>query len=103
LEDWVALLLKARGKIESLEVYDVSRTNADNAVSTTVGTRSVPLTLLKDLFVLSKNNDALKILSNVVTAALHLACMLKGNDNVDGRLVIVSLVDDHWHILNHSF
>ena len=43
--------------------------------------------LVRDLFALSKNTDALNIMSNIITAALHLACMLNGTYASAQRLV----------------
>ena len=47
----------------------------------------VTVKLLKELFFLSKNQEALKILFNIVTAALHVACMLKGTTYTKGTVV----------------
>ena len=48
---------------------------------------SMPVKLLKDLVALSKNKDGLNVLTNVVIAALHIACMLKGTADSADRLV----------------
>jgi len=47
----------------------------------------MPVKLLKDLFALSNNQDGIKILNNVVIAALHMACMFKGTAERAERLV----------------
>ena len=67
----------------------------------------MPLKLLKDLFALSKNQDALKLLNNIVIAALHLACMFKGTADRDDRLVKFVIPSEHDHLstltkLGHS-
>jgi len=38
----------------------------------------MPVKLLKDLFTSLKNQNSIKVLSNVMIAAQHMACMFKG-------------------------
>lgn len=45
---------------------------------------------------LSKNKGAIKILGNVVTAVLHMACMFRGNNFMEGRLVSVTFLCYHF-------
>ncbi len=79
LEDWVKFLCNARAKVQSLADYERSSATAENhALIVTHPTRSMLVKLLKDLFALLRNQDALKVLNNVVIVALHLACMFKG-------------------------
>ena len=40
-----------------------------------------------DLYNLSKNQQALKVLGNIQLAALHIACMMKGTVSSGDRLV----------------
>jgi hypothetical protein len=40
-----------------------------------------------DLYNLSKNQQALKVLGNIQLAALHIACMMKGTVGSGDRLV----------------
>ena len=88
-QDWVTMLRNAKTKIESLKVYETSiAADEVGALSTKNPTASLPVKLLKDLFILSKNQDALKVLNNISIAALHLACMLRGTANSDDHLVI---------------
>ena len=78
------LLHNAKAKIQSLEVYETPLAHgADEASALSIihPARSMLLKLLKDLVALSKNQDALKVLSNILIAALHLACMLRGTAN----------------------
>ena len=58
--------------------------------------------LLKDLFLMMKNQDAMRII-NVVTAALHLACIFKGTAFTEGRLVSHPSCIIVTNILNLSF
>jgi hypothetical protein len=82
LQDWVALLNKAKGSIESLDTYNVplqvTDADADGAPSTTQPGVLMTKKLLLDLYGLSKNKKGLKVLENVQIAALHVACMIKG-------------------------
>ena len=87
-------LNEAKATIDTLKDFDGS---ADiNDPSTTVAAEPVTVDLLRQLFGLSKNNEALNILHNIVTAALHLACAFKGTALTSGRLVSVILC----HILH---
>jgi len=55
-----------------------------------VATASVlplPLKLFRDLFVLSKQQKAVKVLLNFQLAGLHLVCMFKGTANRADHLV----------------
>ena len=96
MADWVALLLKAKATIETMFRYGPSSVE-HNALSTTGNAGPVTVQLLKELFVLSKNGQAVKILYNVVTAALHLACMLDASSSTSGRLV---LFFPEFHLFN---
>jgi len=58
-----------------------------NGPPTTLEADLIPTQLLRQLFTLSKNNEALNILFNIVIAALHLACIFKGTALTSGRLV----------------
>jgi len=87
LGDWVALLHKAKGTIETMSRYGPWSVEL-KALSTTGNAGPVTVHLLKELFVLSKNDQAVKILYNVVTAALHLACMLDAASSTGDRLVL---------------
>lgn len=82
----MTLLLKAKGTLETMEVYKSSPSTEASPAATAAGD-GITVSLLKELFLLSKNQDALRILVNIVTAALHVACMLKGSDCMQGRLV----------------
>ncbi len=101
MEDWVTLLHNAKAKIQSLEVYETPLAHgADEASALSIihPAGSMPLKLLKDLVALSKNQDALKVLSNILIAALHLACMLRGTANKDDRLVFICSSDTYLTI-----
>jgi hypothetical protein len=82
----VGLLLRAKGNIESMKNFETPRSE-EMALSTGNHNHSMPERLFKDLVVLMKNNDGIKILTNIQIAALHLACMFKGISNTDNRLV----------------
>jgi hypothetical protein len=51
-------------------------------ISTTSSTRSMPFRLLSGFMVLTKNTEAIKLLTNVQTAAMHLACMLTNRGSI---------------------
>ena len=59
----------------------------DHALIITQPRGSIPVKLLKDIFALSNNQDGIKILNNVVIAALHMACMFKGTAERAEQLV----------------
>ncbi len=60
-------------------------------ISTTNSNRSMPFRLLSGFMVLNKNTEAIKLLTNVQTAALHVACMLTANRGSIKELVSIHL------------
>ncbi len=51
----------------------------------------MPFRLLSGFMVLTKNTEAIKLLTNVQTAAMHLACMLTANRGSVKELVSIHL------------
>jgi hypothetical protein len=95
LEDWVSLLTKAKSSVETLKRYNAPEHSTDehSALSPTQPTVLLTVKLLRGLYAVSRNQDAIKVLHNVQLAALHLACMLKGtSQDVGNRLVSLQLI-----------
>jgi len=92
----VKLLNEAKLKITSLDFYKDSPTDESSALATTTPNLPLPLKLIRDFFLMSKHQEAIKLLQNFQIAAMHLACMFRGAANTDDQLVsFISIICSH--------